>query len=329
MGMEQPSTLYDLVEVVFKGERKGIYRNTRELDLRTGDYVIVQADRGVEFGTVHLVGEMVRLRVRSEGWKEDQSWPNVVRMAELRDIEAWEENSQRDEEALRFGRQAVDALGLPMKLSDAEWRFDGKRLAFYFTAESRVDFRALVHRLARQFRTRVELIQIGARQEAARIGGIGDCGRELCCSTWLQDFKHVSTRAAKIQNFPLNPVRLSGQCGRLKCCLNYELEQYMKMLVKYPEINTPVEDSGRKGVVRQIDIFREIVWVSYGGDGREGVAAGSGPGVAGHRGGEACPSTHQGRALPPPQGLAPGTSPEMSGGRSLSLQASCTRGYIS
>jgi cell fate regulator YaaT (PSP1 superfamily) len=154
-------------------------------------------------------------------------------------------------------------MNLPMKLVDVEWQFDHKKVTFYFTAEHRVDFRELVRDLARRFRTRVELRQIGARDEAARIGGIGSCGRELCCSTWLQEFKPVSTQAAKVQNLPLNPVRLSGQCGRLKCCLNYELEQYMSALSAFPEISTPITTEYGRGSIEKLDIFKNIVWILY------------------------------------------------------------------
>jgi len=154
-------------------------------------------------------------------------------------------------------------MNLPMKLVDVEWQFDHKKVTFYFTAEHRVDFRALVRELAKRFRTRVELRQIGARDEAARIGGIGSCGRELCCSTWLQSFQPVSTQSAKIQNLPLNPVRLSGQCGRLKCCLNYELELYMGALKDYPRIDSYVTTKNGKGRVQKINIFKEVVWVQF------------------------------------------------------------------
>ena len=263
IGVSEPPVLYDLVEVTFKAGRKGIYRNTRELDLQVGDFVIVQADRGVDFGTVHMAGELVRLRVRSKGLEDDQQFPNIVRSAGLADIETWEQNKEEEAETFHVGRQAIDRLELPMKLVDVEWQFDHKKVTFYFTAEHRVDFRQLVRDLAGKFRTRVELRQIGARDEAARLGGIGSCGRELCCSTWLQEFKPVSTQAAKIQNLPLNPVRLSGQCGRLKCCLNYELEQYMNALREFPKVDTPIRTAYGIGTVQKLDIFQNLVWIQY------------------------------------------------------------------
>ncbi len=225
--------------------------------------MIVQADRGVDFGTVHMVGELVRLRVKSKGLEEDTQVSSIIRSAGLNDIETWEANKEKEAESFHIGRQAIDKLDLPMKLVDVEWQFDHKKVTFYFTADHRVDFRQLVRDLAGRFRTRVELRQIGARDEAARLGGIGSCGRELCCSTWLQEFKPVSTQAAKIQNLPLNPVRLSGQCGRLKCCLNYELEQYMTVLRDFPRVDTPIVTDQGSGTIQKLDIFQDIVWIQH------------------------------------------------------------------
>src|SRR5690554_5242559 len=263
IGVTEPPVLYDLVEVTFKAGRKDIYRNTREMDLQVGDFVIVQADRGVDFGTVHMTGELVRLRVRQKGLEDDTRVPSIIRSAGLADIERWESNREMEAEAFHIAREAIERLGLPMKLVDAEWQFDHKKITFYFTADHRVDFRQLVRDLASTFRTRVELRQIGARDEAARIGGIGSCGRELCCSTWLQEFKPVSTQAARLQNLPLNPTRLSGQCGRLKCCLNYELEQYMSALREFPRVDTTIETSTGRGTIQKLDIFKRIVWIQY------------------------------------------------------------------
>lgn len=258
-----PQVRFDVVEVAFKGGRKGFYRNARRLEVQTGDYVVVEADRGVDFGTIHMTGELVRLRLKSKEMEEQQSFPNLIRLASLQDIEQWEANREKESEAFYIAREAIERLGLPMKLVDAEWQFDQRKITFYFTADHRVDFRQLVRDLAGRFRTRVELRQIGARDEAARLGGIGSCGRELCCSTWLQEFKPVSTQAAKVQNLPLNPTRLSGQCGRLKCCLNYELEQYMEALQHFPRIDTKVETAHGQGTVKKLDIFQNIVWIYH------------------------------------------------------------------
>jgi len=263
LGIGGAPVVYEMVEVSFKGGRKGFYRNSRSLDLQTGDHVIVEADRGVDFGSVHMAGEMVRLRLKSMERDDQGEFASVVRVATLEDLERWEQNKEKEAETFLIGRRAIDRMNLPMKLVDVEWQFDHKKVTFYFTAEHRVDFRALVHELAKRFRTRVELRQIGARDEAARIGGIGSCGRELCCSTWLQSFQPVSTQSAKIQNLPLNPVRLSGQCGRLKCCLNYELELYMGALKDYPRIDSYVTTEYGKGRVQKINIFKEVVWVQY------------------------------------------------------------------
>ncbi|QXD16616.1 Signal peptidase-like protein [Rhodocaloribacter litoris] len=263
LGISGAPVVYEVVEVAFKGNRRGFYRNVHNLDLHTGDYVIVEADRGVDFGAVHMVGELVRLRLKSKGLDEQAEFPNVVRMANLHDIEQWETNKEEEAETFLIGRRAIERMNLPMKLVDVEWQFDHKKVTFYFTAEHRVDFRALVRELARRFRTRVELRQIGARDEAARIGGIGSCGRELCCSTWLQSFKPVTTQSAKVQNLPLNPVRLSGQCGRLKCCLNYELEQYMQALEAFPAVGTQVQTAQGPASVQKVDIFKDLVWIQY------------------------------------------------------------------
>ncbi len=263
LGIGSAPVVYEIVEVAFKGGRKGFYRNVHALDVQTGDFVIVEADRGVDFGTVHMVGELVRLRLKSKDLDEQTECPNLVRTATIEDISRWEANKEQETETFLIGRRAIDRMNLPMKLVDVEWQFDHKKVTFYFTAEHRVDFRALVRDLAKRFRTRVELRQIGARDEAARIGGIGSCGRELCCSTWLQEFKPVSTQSAKVQNLPLNPVRLSGQCGRLKCCLNYELEQYMASLKAFPKVDTPLTTGYGTGTVQKLDIFKNIVWVQY------------------------------------------------------------------
>ena len=263
LGVGGPSVNYPLVEVLFKNGRKDFYRNVSELDLHTGDFVIVEADRGIDFGTIHMTGELVRLRVKSKELDDDSAFPNVIRPASLDDINRWEANREKEAESFHIGRQAIDRMKLPMKLVDVEWQFDLKKVTFFFTADHRVDFRALVRDLASTFRTRVELRQIGARDEAARIGGIGSCGRELCCSTWLQEFKPVSTQAARLQNLPLNPTRLSGQCGRLKCCLNYELEQYMSALREFPRVDSTIETATGRGTIQKLDIFKRIVWIQY------------------------------------------------------------------
>lgn len=263
LGTAAPPASFDVVEVSFKGGRRGFFANRVGLDIHTGDEVIVEADRGVDFGTVHLAGEMVRLRLRSKGIPEDEAFPAITRRATLEDIERYRAMHELDAETFLVGRRTIDRMSLPMKLVDVEWQFDERKVTFFFTSEQRVDFRELVRRLAKRYRTRVELRQIGARDEAARIGGIGSCGRTLCCSTWLQEFRPVSTQAAKTQNLPLNPVRLSGQCGRLKCCLNYELDQYMDALRRFPRADSPVHTPKGIGIVQKLDIFRDTVGLAY------------------------------------------------------------------
>lgn len=262
MGIEQPDE-EEIVEVIFKGGRKGFFRNPGRLVLHSGDYVIVEADRGVDFGTVHLTGELITLRLRSMAVEEKTGLPRVVRLSSLTDAEDWKRNREKEGEAVQIARAMVEKLKLPMKIADVEWQFDRKRATFFFTADRRVDFRNLVRELAAKFRTRIELRQIGVRDEAARLGGIGSCGRELCCSTWLEEFRPVSTQAAKVQDLPLNPVRLSGQCGRLKCCLNYELDQYMEALNTFPKIGVGLETTTGYARVRKIDIFRDEVVVQF------------------------------------------------------------------
>jgi cell fate regulator YaaT (PSP1 superfamily) len=256
---------YDIVEVTFKAGRKRYLRNIAQLDLHTGDHVIVEADRGVDFGTVSMTGELVRLRVTAMDPGMDGAIKGVIRIASLDDTEEWEKIRYEDAQTFVSGREIIESLKLLMKLVDVEWQFDRKKVTFYYTADHRVDFRELVRKLASRFRTRVEMRQIGTRDEAARTGGIGSCGRELCCSTWLRTFKPVSTSAAKTQNLPLNPVRLSGQCGRLKCCLNYELEQYMQALAVFPAADLAVRTDLGLGYIRKIDIFKDIIWIQHAG----------------------------------------------------------------
>ena len=268
MGIDRPPSEQDVIEVVFKGGRRGFFRNLLGLDVHSGDFVIVEADRGIDFATVHMAGELVELKLRRLDDNSPARFPKIVRLADSSDLEQWQRNREAEGEAIQICRGLAERHQLQMKVADVEWQFDRKKITFFFTAERRVDFRQLVRDLAGKFRTRVELRQIGVRDEAARLGGIGSCGRELCCSTWLEDFKPVSTQAAKSQDLPLNPVRLSGQCGRLKCCLNYELEQYMAALERFPRAGQRVAVDGESARVAKVDIFRETVLVRYQ-DGRE------------------------------------------------------------
>jgi cell fate regulator YaaT (PSP1 superfamily) len=251
-------------EVQFKGRRRGFYQNASGIDLIVGDSVIVEAERGYDLGSVSLKGELVRLRLKSaEDLKKGGRFPRIVRVASENELDDWHRNRSREMEAQTVAREAVKRLNLPMKVSDVDWQLDRKRVTFYFTAEKRVDFRELVRELARTFKTRVELRQIGVRDEAGRLGGVGSCGRELCCATWLHEFKPVTTQSAKVQDLPLNPTRLSGQCGRLKCCLNYELEQYMAALAQFPKVGKRIKTLRGWARVRKVDIFALCVLVEY------------------------------------------------------------------
>jgi cell fate regulator YaaT (PSP1 superfamily) len=261
MGIDRPPVDDGVGEVGFKGVRRGFFRNPAGLTVHAGDYVVVEADRGLDFATVHMTGELVELKLRRSDDTDVRSLPKLIRIAEDQDIRQWQKNRDVEGEAIQTCRGMVERLKLQMKVADVEWQFDRKKVTFFFTAERRVDFRQLVRDLAGKFRTRVELRQIGVRDEAARLGGIGSCGRELCCSTWLEDFKPVTTQAAKAQDLPLNPIRLSGQCGRLQCCLNYELEQYMAALDRLPSAGQRVRVRGKIVRVLKVDIFRDRILV--------------------------------------------------------------------
>ncbi|WBO83332.1 regulatory iron-sulfur-containing complex subunit RicT [Hymenobacter yonginensis] len=259
---------FDLVEIRFKGGRKDFYRNASHLPLITGDAVVIEAGgSGWHLGHVSLKGELVRLQMKKKKVPTDsKDIRNILRVATEQDVERW--NAVRDLETgtMFRARTVVDELRLKMKLSDVEYQADRTRATFFYSAEDRVDFRDLIKRLADEFRVRVEMRQISLRHEAGRLGGIGVCGRELCCSTWLTDFKSVSTTAARYQNLSLNPAKLSGQCGRLKCCLNYELDTYLDALKDIPQVQRPLITSKGEYVLQKTDIFRRKMWFAVRGD---------------------------------------------------------------
>jgi len=259
---------FDLVEIRFKGGRKDFYRNASHLPLITGDAVVVEAGgNGWHLGHVSLKGELVRLQMKKKKVPTDsKDIRNILRVASEEDVERW--NAVRDLETgtMFRARTVVDELRLKMKLSDVEYQADRTRATFFYSAEDRVDFRDLIKRLADEFRVRVEMRQISLRHEAGRLGGIGVCGRELCCSTWLTDFKSVSTTAARYQNLSLNPAKLSGQCGRLKCCLNYELDTYLDALKDIPQVQRPLQTEKGEYVLQKTDIFRRKMWFAMRGD---------------------------------------------------------------
>ncbi len=255
----------NVIEVQFKGTRRNYYENAGGFDLAVGDQVVVEAEKGVDLGTVHLVGENVLIKRREKGILLQQE-RKVVRKALPEDAAQLRTNREKEKDAGRICKEKIVKHRLPMKLVDSEYQFDRNRVTFYFTADKRVDFRELVKDLASVFRTRIELRQIGVRDEAKRIGGIGSCGLELCCMTWLTEFHRIGTQHARVQNLPLNPVKLSGQCGRLKCCLVYEVQNYVESLKRFPPLDTVIRTSKGEGRVEKVDIFRDLVYLHFAKD---------------------------------------------------------------
>jgi cell fate regulator YaaT (PSP1 superfamily) len=255
---------FNIAEIRFKNGRKGFYKNTKELQLCIGDVVAVESSPGHDIGVVSLTGELVKVQMRKKkvaATNEDIS--QIYRKASEKDIEIWTIARNKEKEVQKKSRLIISRLGLKMKLSDVEFQGDGNKATFYYTADDRVDFRQLIRELAGTFSLRVEMKQVGLRQEAARLGGIGSCGRELCCSTWLTDFRSVSTSAARYQQLSLNPQKLAGQCGKLKCCLNYELDSYMDALKSFPKTNVWLQTEKGPAVFQKMDIFRGWVWYAY------------------------------------------------------------------
>jgi cell fate regulator YaaT (PSP1 superfamily) len=252
---------FDVIEVRFKGTRKEFYRNKEKLELKAGDVVAVEVQGGHDIGVVSQVGELVRLQLKSKHVSENSSEIRTLyRKARQPDIEKWHSLKDKETSILHRTRTIIKDLKLEMKLTDVEFQGDGKKATFYYTADERVDFRELIRRLAEEFHVRVDMRQIGMRQEAARLGGIGSCGRELCCSTWLTDFKTVTTGAARYQNLSLNPAKLAGQCGKLKCCLNYELDSYMDALRDIPSSDVVLKTETGRAFHRKTDIFKRMMW---------------------------------------------------------------------
>lgn len=251
-----------IVEVSFnQGSRKDFYRNATVQYFEKGDLITVEGAGGFDVGEVSLTGELVRLQLKRKGIKEqDPEIKKILRPASERDIEAWKTTKAREKEVLIQSRVIARSLKLDMKLSEVEIQADGKKATFFYTANDRVDFRELIKRYASDFRVKVEMRQIGIRQEAAKVGGIGSCGRELCCSTWLHDFKSVTTTAARYQNLAINQTKLSGQCGRLKCCLNYELDTYLDALQHFPENADQLQTQRGTAQLIKKDIFKDLMW---------------------------------------------------------------------
>ena len=224
----------DLVEVQFKNTRKGYYHNINGLDLKKGDIVAVESSPGHDIGVVTLTGQLVNLQLKKANIKSESDIKRIYRIAREQDIAVWEEAKSREHKTMIESRQIAKDLGLQMKIGDVEYQGDGNKAIFYYIADERVDFRQLIKVLADVFHVRIEMKQIGARQEAGRIGGTGPCGRELCCATWIKSFSSVSTNAARFQDISLNPQKLAGMCAKLKCCLNYEVDTYMEASKRFP-----------------------------------------------------------------------------------------------
>ncbi len=254
---------FPYVEVRFKNSRKDFF-STNNLELYVGDTVAVEAKNGHDIGVVAMTGDLVRLQMKKKNFDyKNAEVFKVYRKATQRDIDKWQKYRLREEEVKYKAREYVIKHNLQMKISDVEYQGDGSKATFYYTADSRVDFRGLIKDLAREFSTRIEMRQIGFRQEAARLGGIGSCGRELCCSSWMTDFRSVSTSAAKYQQLSLNPQKLAGQCGKLKCCLNFELDSYMDALSDFPGHNVQLETEKGNAKWIKSDIFKGHLWYAY------------------------------------------------------------------
>lgn len=262
-GIESATTQKDIFEVRFKNTRKGYYRNVNGLQLAQGDIVAVESSPGHDIGIISLTGEMVEMQMRKTGFNpKDVEFRKIYRKAKPYDIEKWQEAIALEHPTMIKSRQIAAELGLNMKIGDVEYQGDKIKAIFYYIADERVDFRELIKILADQFKIRVEMKQIGARQEAGRIGGIGSCGRELCCSTWISNFVSVTTNAARYQEISLNPQKLAGQCSKLKCCLNYEVDSYIDARKELPRLNGPLEAADAQYFHIKTDIFRRVMYFS-------------------------------------------------------------------
>ena len=254
----------DYFEVRFKNTRKGIYRNASGQSIKTGDMVIVEAANGHDLGIVTLEGPIVARQMKCKRVNvETFEFKKIYRKAKLFDIEKWQEAIAREHETMIRSRQIAAELGLEMKIGDVEFQGDGTKAIFYYIADGRVDFRQLIKVFAEEFRIRIEMKQIGARQEAGLIGGLGVCGRELCCSNYISSFQSITTSAARCQDLSLNPQKLAGQCGKLKCCLNYETAAYMDAQSRIPKVYNPLEFEDGLAYLMKTDILREIMYFSY------------------------------------------------------------------
>lgn len=268
---DDPESNCKIFEVSFHdGSRKDFYRNTTLQHFVKGDYVTIEGVGGFDVGQVSLAGELVRLQLKKHHIDEfDDSIKRILRPCTEKDLDLFNTNKSREKEILVRARAVARQLNLTMKISEVEIQADGKKATFFYTADDRVDFRELIKMFASEFKVKVEMRQIGIRQEAGKVGGIGSCGRELCCSTWLTDFKSVTTTAARYQNLSINQTKLSGQCGRLKCCLNFELDTYLDALQQFPENADNFETVMGRATLIKKDIFKNLMWYSISGSNKQ------------------------------------------------------------
>ncbi|MCU0644277.1 MAG: hypothetical protein MUC94_08440 [bacterium] len=252
--------MHDYIEVVFKGERKQIYVNPQQFPFKIGDHVIVEADNGEDLGEVNQLGALLSMK------KSDTPFKSILRKTNKEDQERLQQNRDLEKKAFLVCKEKIEKHSLNMKLVDVEYQFDAKKITFYFTAERRVDFRELVKDLAAQYKVRIELRQIGVRDEARRFGGFGICGRKLCCTSFLKEFDPITTQCAKEQNLPLNPQKLSGVCGRLMCCLNYERDFYLEVLEKFPPVESKIKTPKGEAIIDRIDVFLQAAVLKYAND---------------------------------------------------------------
>ena len=258
---------FNIVEVRFKNNRKDFYRVPDNEIFRVGDIVAVESSPGHDIGIVSLSGEIVRLQMKKKDIDlSNPYFKKIYRKARTSDIEKWTQASALEIPTMIGTRKAVMELGLEMKINDVEYQGDKTKAIFYYTAEGRVDFRELIKILAEKYSVRIEMKQIGVRQESSRLGGIGSCGRELCCSSWLTDFKSVSTVTARNQQLSMNPQKLAGQCGKLKCCLNYEVDDYIETLKEFPSSSIPLKTKKGKAYFVKSEVFKKIMWYAYAGE---------------------------------------------------------------
>ncbi|SIQ96933.1 stage 0 sporulation family protein [Chryseobacterium sp. RU33C] len=252
----------DFVEVRFKNDRKSFYKNVNNIPLHIGSVVTVESSPGHDVGVVSLTGELVKIQMKKKKFSEESAL-KIYRQANQKDLEVWQEARKKEDGVKLEARKIAQRLGLEMKVTDVEYQGDSSKITFYYTADNRIDFRQLIKDYAGAFRTKIDMKQIGFRQEAAKVGGIGSCGRELCCSTWLTDFRSVNTNVARYQQLSINPQKLAGQCGKLKCCLNYELDSYLDALSNFPSSSTTLDTEKGKAFCIKIDVFKKKMWFAY------------------------------------------------------------------